>query len=80
MPKPEKKDQLKQWIVYCEICGGVFCESKPKPTQCPINPAHPIDGVKKEGAVAQGTVMASDDGTKWVLYITNQGQVRAETL
>jgi len=80
MPKPIKQDQVKKWYVYCTECEGGYVVQKGKPTECPNDSMHVIDRVKKYGAHSQGVVMSSPDGSLWMLYIEDNGQLRTEKL
>jgi len=78
MAKPDKKDKVKVWYVFCTVCAGGQVESKLKPTQCPNNPAHPIRKVERLDEYPQNVIMTSPDGSKWMVYIENNGQLRTE--
>ena len=78
MAKPEKKDKLKKWRVVCEVDGRMFIDSQTRPITCPVDPAHALKEVRKVDTYPQAMVLTSPDGTKWLIHVTDQGNIKAD--
>lgn len=78
MPKPPKNKTLKKWVVDCVVDGKLNVESQARPTVCPINVAHQLNSVKKIGSYNSYIILVSENGTKYAVYVENNGQVKSE--